>query len=131
MFSSVGQQALVGFLGGYWGLTRDAYALDLRQFAAWCQQRQLALFDVARHDIEAFARQLEDIGRARATLARRLRTITAVYQYAVEGDCSSDHQRYMCAGHAWTTSPTPPDSTATRSERCWSPPASPAPVNTR
>ena len=57
MFSSVEQQALVGFLGGYWGLTRDAYALDLRQFAAWCQQRQLALFDV------------EDLRRARSALS--------------------------------------------------------------
>ena len=51
---------LLGFLGGYSGLTRDAYALDLRQFASWCQQRQLALFDVARHDIEGFARHLEE-----------------------------------------------------------------------
>ena len=39
VFSSVEQQALVGFLGGYSDLTRDAYALDLRQFAAWCQQQ--------------------------------------------------------------------------------------------
>jgi site-specific recombinase XerD len=84
VFSAVEQQALVGFLGGYSGLTRDAYALDLRQFAAWCQQRQLALFDVARHDIESFPRQLEDVGRARATIARRLCTITALYRYAVE-----------------------------------------------
>jgi len=71
-------------VASYSGLTRDAYALDLRQFAAWCQQRQLALFDLARHDIESFARQLEDIGRARATIARRLCTITALYRYAVE-----------------------------------------------
>jgi integrase/recombinase XerD len=84
VFSAVEQQALVGFLCGYSGLTRDAYALDLRQFAAWCQQHQLPLFDVARHDIESFARQLEDIGRARATIARRLCTITALYRYAVE-----------------------------------------------
>src|SRR4029079_7715161 len=55
VFSAAEQQALVGSLGGYSGLTRDAYALDLRQFASWCQQRQLALFDVARHDIESFA----------------------------------------------------------------------------
>ncbi len=53
VFSAVEQEALLGFLGGYSGLTRDAYALDLRQFAAWCKQRRLALFDVARHDIEA------------------------------------------------------------------------------
>src|SRR5215204_5314037 len=84
VFSDLEQQALLGLPGGYSGLTRDAYALDLRQFAAWCQQRQLALFDVARHDIESFARQLEDIGRARATIARRLCTVTALYRYAVE-----------------------------------------------
>jgi integrase/recombinase XerD len=84
VFSDVEQQALLGFLGGYSGLTRDAYALDLRQFAAWCQQRQLALFDVARHDIEGFARQLEERGRARATISRRLCTITSLYRYAVE-----------------------------------------------
>jgi hypothetical protein len=34
VFSDVEQQALLGFLGGYSGLTRDAYALDLHQFAA-------------------------------------------------------------------------------------------------
>ena len=84
VFSDLEQQALLGFLGGYSGLTRDAYALDLRQFAAWCQQRQLALFDVARHDIEGFARQLEERGRARATISRRLCTITSLYRYAVE-----------------------------------------------
>jgi site-specific recombinase XerD len=84
VFSDVEQQALLGFLGGYSGLTRDAYALDLCQFAAWCQQRQLALFDVARHDIEGFARQLEERGRAPATISRRLCTITSLYRYAVE-----------------------------------------------
>ena len=84
VFSAAEQQALLGFLGGYSGLTRDAYALDLRQFASWCQQRQLALFDVARHDIEGFARHLEELGKARATISRRLSTITSLYRYAVE-----------------------------------------------
>ena len=84
VFSTVEQQALIGFLGGYSGLTRDAYALDLRQFASWCEHRQLALFDVARHDIEGFARHFEDLGRARATISRRLCTITSLYRYAVE-----------------------------------------------
>ena len=36
--------ALAGFLGGYRGLTRDAYALDLRQFVTFCQTRHLGLF---------------------------------------------------------------------------------------
>lgn len=36
--------ALAGFLGGYRGLTRDAYALDLRQFVVFCDRRHLGLF---------------------------------------------------------------------------------------
>jgi hypothetical protein len=42
--------ALAGFLAGYTGLTREAYALDLRQFASWCQQHQVRLFQVRRED---------------------------------------------------------------------------------
>ena len=40
-------------------LTREAYALDLRQFAAWCRQHQVWLFGARRSDIECFARDLE------------------------------------------------------------------------
>jgi hypothetical protein len=40
--------ALAGFLAGHRGLTREAYALDLRQFTAWCRARSLALFAVRR-----------------------------------------------------------------------------------
>ena len=32
--------ALVGFLAGYSGLTREAYALDLRQYVAWCTEQR-------------------------------------------------------------------------------------------
>lgn len=63
---------LVGFLAGYRRFTRDAYTLDLRQFTAWCWQHGRHLFEVRRVDIESFARELEDRGRARATIARRL-----------------------------------------------------------
>jgi hypothetical protein len=35
-FSGAGRLALAGFLAGYRGLTREAYALDLRQFTTWC-----------------------------------------------------------------------------------------------
>jgi hypothetical protein len=56
---------LAGFLAGYRGLTREAYALDLRQFTAWCRARSLPLFAVRRADIESFARELEARGRAR------------------------------------------------------------------
>ena len=47
-------------------LDTDASAfenLDLRQFAGWCQQRHLRLFQVRRADIECFARDLEAKGR--------------------------------------------------------------------
>src|SRR5438132_2664718 len=66
------------------GLTREAYALDLRQFASWCRARSLALFAVRRADIESFARELEAMGRARATITRRLSTIAGFYKYAVQ-----------------------------------------------
>jgi len=58
--------------------------LDLRQFASWCQTRSLALFAVRRADIEGFARELGAIGRARATVSRRLSTIAGFCKYSVE-----------------------------------------------
>ena len=61
-FTDAERVALAGFLAGYRGLTREAYALDLRQFASWCRSRSLALFAVRRADIEGFARDLEAMG---------------------------------------------------------------------
>ena len=78
--------ALAGFLAGYSGQTREAYALDLRQFSTWCRGRQLRLFAARRADIELFARDLEAAGRSRATITRRLSTIAGLYKYAVEED---------------------------------------------
>jgi site-specific recombinase XerD len=83
-FSDAERLALAGFLAGYRGLTREAYALDLRQFATWCCVRSLNLFAARRGDIEGFARDLEARGRARATVTRRLCTIAGFYKYAVE-----------------------------------------------
>jgi integrase/recombinase XerD len=84
VFADPRRLALGGFLAGYSGLTRDAYALDLRQFVGWCDDHQLDLFAVRRANIEAFARALENRGRARATVARRLCTVTSFYRYAEE-----------------------------------------------
>ena len=84
VFTDAERLALAGFLAGYRGLTRDAYALDLRQFTSWCRARCLPLFAVRRADIEGFARDLEARGRARATVTRRLCTIAGFYKYAVE-----------------------------------------------
>jgi integrase/recombinase XerD len=91
IFSDAERVALAGFLAGYRGLTREAYALDLRQFASWCRTRSVALFAVRRADIETFARELEARGRARATVTRRLSTLAGFYRYAVQEellDCS-------------------------------------------
>jgi integrase/recombinase XerD len=52
VFINTERLALAGFLAGYSGLTRQAYELDLRQFASWCQQHQLHLFGARRADIE-------------------------------------------------------------------------------
>ena len=71
VFTNTERLALAGFLAGYSGLTRQAYELDLRQYANSCHQRHLRLFQARRADIECFARDLETRGRARATITRR------------------------------------------------------------
>ena len=56
--ASTERLALAGFLAGYSGLTRQAYELDLRQYASWCQQHQqhqLRLFAARRAEERAFA----------------------------------------------------------------------------
>jgi hypothetical protein len=68
VLSEVERATLLGFLAGYRGFTRDAYTLDLRQFTAWCWQHDRRLFDVRRVDIECFARDFEERGKARATV---------------------------------------------------------------
>jgi site-specific recombinase XerD len=84
VFAQPEQLALAGFLAGYSGQTRQAYALDLRQFAVWCINHGIQLFAAKRADIECFARDLEQRGRARATIARRLFTVIGFYRYAEE-----------------------------------------------
>jgi hypothetical protein len=76
--------AVAGFLAGYSGRTREAYSLDLRQWHRWCTERPLDLFAVSRAHIELYARWLEETGKARATISRRLSTIVSFYRYAEE-----------------------------------------------
>src|SRR5947209_8745499 len=83
-FTTEEEQTLLGFLTGYSGLTRDAYQLDLRQYVTWCTDHRVALFEARRADIESFGRHLEALGRARATIARRLCTVACFYRYAEE-----------------------------------------------
>jgi site-specific recombinase XerD len=83
-FSQGERLAMAGFLAGYRGVTREAYSLDLRQFVGWCDQQGLPLFSARRADIECYARGLEGRGLARATVARRLCTVSGFYRYAEE-----------------------------------------------
>ena len=107
VFTSTERLALAGFLAGYSGLTREAYELDLRQYASWCHHNHLRLFQARRAGIECFARGLKTRGRARATITRRL---------------STTRPPRTCAVPGWTTSHTPPGWTATSWAPCWSPP---------
>ena len=123
-FSDAERFALAGFLAGFRGLTRDAYALDLRQFSTWCRARSLALFAVRRADIESFARELEARGRARATVTRRLGIIAGFYKYASKRSSWITPRPRTSAVRGWTTSHMPSRWTATNSARSWSPPGS-------
>src|SRR3954468_10538579 len=84
-FTPKEEVALVGFLV-YGALTLEAYRLDLRQYVEWCTERRIALFGARRADIERFGRHLETLGRARSTIARRLRTVACFYRYAEQED---------------------------------------------
>jgi hypothetical protein len=95
--------ALAGLLAGSRGLTREAYALDLRQFTSWCRARSLVLFTVRRADIEGFARDLEAKGRARAAVSRRC-AHRRVYKYAVEEELLDHSRPRMSGGRRWITS---------------------------
>jgi Phage integrase family len=48
VFANAGRLALAGFLAGYTGLTRDAYALDLRQDTSWHQQHRYGAGRIVR-----------------------------------------------------------------------------------
>ena len=39
VFTGAERLTLAGYLAGYRELTREAYALDLRQFTTWCHAR--------------------------------------------------------------------------------------------
>jgi site-specific recombinase XerD len=76
--------AVGGFLAGYSGHTRLVYQQDLRCFLGWCREHELRLFQVRRAHIELYARTLEHQGKARATIGRRLSTVSSLYRYCVE-----------------------------------------------
>jgi len=131
VFTPQEQLALAGFLAGYTGLTREAYALELRQFTGWCQQRHLRLFQARRADIECFACDLEAKGRARATITRRPCTSPGSTGMRSRKTSLTGRRRRMSADPGWTMSPTRSAWTVTNLARCWSPPCSAPRPSTR
>jgi integrase/recombinase XerD len=78
------QRLITGFVLGYGDRTRAAYLADLRDFHAWCARIGIGLLAAHRGHIEAYIRALEQAGRSRATVARRLATLAGFYRYAVQ-----------------------------------------------
>jgi hypothetical protein len=118
-FTDPERLALAGFLAGYRGLTREAYALDLRQFTTWCRARSQPLFAVRRADIESFARELE----VRAGPARPSPGGCALLPGSTSTrsrkNSSSIPRPLTSAVHGWITSRILSDWTATSSARSW------------
>ncbi|MDP9441859.1 MAG: site-specific integrase, partial [Actinomycetota bacterium] len=54
---------------------------DLRIFAAWCAEANLELFGLRRAHLELFGRWMEENGKRRSTVARRLSTLASFYRY--------------------------------------------------
>ena len=124
VFTDAERLALAGFLAGYRGLTREAYALDLRQFTTWCRARSLNLFAVRRADIEGFARELEARGRAGRPSPGGCAPSPGSTATPSKKNSSSTHPRRTSAFRGWTMSPMRSRWTATSSARCWWPPGS-------
>jgi hypothetical protein len=114
-FTDHEELALTGFLAGYRGTTREAYALDLRQFVVWCTKHERRLFEVHRVDIECFGRdwKLEGgLARPSPVDCARLQASTAMQERKAS---LPTRLRSMCDGPGSTTSRTRLVSTATSS----------------
>src|SRR4051794_9811239 len=78
--------ALAGaFLAGFGSeRTREAYGDDLEDFFGWARRHGVEPLEARRAHIEVYARALEGLGRAPATVARRLSTLAGFFRYCVE-----------------------------------------------
>jgi site-specific recombinase XerD len=75
------------FLLGYSGLTRAAYAADLRDFFAFLRHLEIDALDAQRVHVDLYARHLDEIEhRTPSTIARRLSTLSGYFRYAVAED---------------------------------------------
>ena len=124
VFTDPERLALAGFLAGYRGLTREAYALDLRQFTTWCRARSLNLFAVRRADIEASPATWKRGAAPAPPSPGGCAPSPGSTSTPSKRNSWSTHPPRTSAARGWTMSPTPSRWTATNSARCWSPPGS-------
>lgn len=82
--SSTSALTAAAFLAGYTGRTREEYSRDLRQFFAWCSELGVDPLAAQRAHVQVYARQLEEAGRSKSTVARKLSAIAGFYRYAVD-----------------------------------------------
>ena len=79
------EQVATLFLLTYKPTTASAYAVDLKQWFAWCALFDIDPFDAVRAHVDAWTVHLGDGGRARpATLARKISAVRNFYAYAVD-----------------------------------------------
>jgi hypothetical protein len=131
VFINTERLALAGFLAGYSGLTRQAYELDLRQYATWCQQHQIRLFAARRADIECFARDLEAAAAPGPPSRGGYALSPGSISTPSRKNCSTTHPLRMSGGRGWITSRMPTGWTATSSALSLSPPGSAGLPSTR
>lgn len=82
--ASQAQLVAAAFLAGYDGRTREAYATDLKQYFAWCDEMSIDPLAATRAHVQVFARVLEEqLRRSKSTVARKLSAVAGFYAYAV------------------------------------------------
>ena len=108
VFTNTERLALAGFLAGYSGLTRQAYELDLRQYASWCQQHQLRLFRPAAPTSNASPATWRPAAGPGPPSPAGCAPSPGSTGTRSRKTCSIIRRPRMCAGRGWTTSRTPP-----------------------
>jgi integrase len=124
------EDLIAGFLLGYRHRTCAAYLADLRDFCAWCANVGIGLSGARRIHVDGYVRQLEQAGRSRATVARRLATLASFYGYAVQEGGLPTPPSHMSVGPRWRVTRKPLDLTARKRSGSWPRPRPPPPTTT-
>ena len=75
------RMAAAAFLASYREPTRALYAMNLRQWFAWCSERGITPLEAQRAHLEVWARELEDVkGLKLSTVANKLNTLCRFYR---------------------------------------------------